>query len=351
VVGPEAPLVDGLVDALRAAAVPCFGPVREAARLEGSKLFAKEMMAAAGVPTGGHWVVRTVAEGLDAIDSYPAVIKADGLAAGKGVVIAQNAAEARAALVAMLEERRFGDHPVLVEELLVGDELSVLALCDGERAIPLAPARDFKRIGDGDTGPNTGGMGAFSPVEEIGPELLAEIVATVHQPVLDEMRARGNPFQGVLYAGLMLTEDGPKIVEYNVRFGDPEAQVVMPLFESDPAELLLEAAEGKVRSEPAFSSDAAVTVVCAAEGYPASPRAGDPVEGIAGAEAIDGVIVFCAGVGRAGNDLITAGGRVLDVTAIAPTVSEARRRVYEAVSHISWPGMHHRTDIAARGVL
>ena len=187
------------------------------------------------MPTGRHRVVRTVAEGLEAIDAYPAVIKADGLAAGKGVVIAQDEAEAHAALAAMLEERRFGDHPVLVEELLVGDELSVLALCDGERALPLAPARDFKRIGDGDTGPNTGGMGAFSPVAEIGPALLEEIVATVHQPVLDELRDRGTPFQGVLYAGLMLTDDGPRVLEFNVRFGDPETQVVLPAPALGPA--------------------------------------------------------------------------------------------------------------------
>ena len=210
VVGPEAPLVAGAADALAAAGVRCFGPGRAAARLEGSKAFAKEVMAAAGVPTAAHRVVETVEDGLDAVDGYPAVIKADGLAAGKGVVIAADEAEARGALEAMLVERRFGNHPVVVEEFLDGDELSLLALCDGERAVPLAPARDFKRIGDGDTGPNTGGMGAYSPVAEIGDALVARLAADVHQPVVDELARRGTPLHGVLYAGLMLTAAGPQ---------------------------------------------------------------------------------------------------------------------------------------------
>ena len=235
IVGPEAPLVDGYADACP---VPCFGPTREAARLEGSKAFAKEIMTAAGVPTGGHRVVETVADGLDAIDAYPAVIKADGLAAGKGVVIAADETEARAALEAMLVERRFGDAPVLVEEFLAGRELSLLALCDGESALPLAPARDFKRIGDGDTGPNTGGMGAYSPVAEVGPDLVEDVRRRVLQPVVDELARRGTPFHGVLYAGLMLTEDGPRVLEFNVRFGDPETQAVLPRLRSDLLDLL-----------------------------------------------------------------------------------------------------------------
>jgi phosphoribosylamine--glycine ligase len=346
VVGPEAPLVAGLVDSLRAAAVPCFGPTREAARLEGSKLFAKEMMEAAGVPTGRHWVVGTVAEGLAAIDAYPTVIKADGLAAGKGVVIAEDEGEARAALSAMLEERRFGDHPVLVEELLRGDELSVLALCDGERALPLAPARDFKRIGDGDTGPNTGGMGAFSPVAEIGPELLAEIVATVHQPVLDAMRDRGNPFQGVLYAGLMLTADGPRVLEFNVRFGDPETQAVLPRLRSDLLDLLLRATRpgGLEGVELEWDPRAAVTVVLASAGYPESSSSGDVIRGLDRVPA--GVEVTHAGTAEADGEVVTAGGRVLNVTALGPGVRAARDAAYAAADMIDFDGRQLRTDIA-----
>src|SRR3954454_5763330 len=238
VIGPEAPLVAALANELEAKGVPVFGPKREPARLAGSQAFAKEIMEAAGVPTGGHCIVRTVDEGMAAISSYPAVIKADGLAAGKGVVIAEDESAAHSALVAMIEQRQFGDHPVLVEEFLRGDELSVLALCDGERALPLAPARDFKRIGEGDTGPNTGGMGAFSPVAEVDDAFVERVRAEVHQPVLDELARRGTPFPPVLYAGLMLTADGPKVLEYNVRFGDPETQAVLPRLRSDLLDLL-----------------------------------------------------------------------------------------------------------------
>jgi phosphoribosylamine---glycine ligase len=304
------------------------------------------MMEAAGVPTGGHRVVRTVAEGLDAIDSYPAVIKADGLAAGKGVVIAADEAEARTALVAMIEERRFGDQPVLVEELLVGDELSVLAVCDGERAVPLAPARDFKRIGDGDTGPNTGGMGAFSPVAEIGPDLLADIVAGVHQPVLDEMRNRGNPFQGVLYAGLMLTADGPRVLEFNVRFGDPETQAVLPRLRSDLLDLLLRATRpgGLEGVELEWDERAAVTVVLASRGYPASSSSGDV---IAGLDRIPPEVeVTHAGTAEAGGEVVTAGGRVLNVTALGPDVAAARDAAYAAADMIEFDGRQLRRDIA-----
>ena len=346
VVGPEAPLVDGLADAMRAAALSCFGPIREVARLEGSKIFAKEIMEAAGVPTGRHWVVRTVAEGLEAIASFPTVIKADGLAAGKGVVIAQDEAEAHAALVAMLEERRFGDHPVLVEELLRGDELSVLALCDGERALPLAPARDFKRIGDGDTGPNTGGMGAFSPVAEIGPELLEEIVATVHQPVLDELRERGTPFHGVLYAGLMLTDEGPRVLEFNVRFGDPETQVVLPRLRSDLLDLLLRATRpgGLAGVELEWDERAAVTVVLASGGYPESSSSGDVIGGLD--RLPPEVEVTHAGTAEADGEVVTAGGRVLNVTALGPDVGAARDAAYAAADMIEFDGRQLRRDIA-----
>jgi phosphoribosylamine---glycine ligase len=348
VVGPEAPLVAGAVDALRAASVRCFGPVREAALLEGSKLFAKEVMEAAGVPTGGHGVARTVAEGLAAIDRYPAVIKADGLAAGKGVVVAADEAEARAALTAMLEERRFGDHPVLVEEMLVGDELSVLAVCDGERALPLAPARDFKRIGDGDTGPNTGGMGAFSPVAEIGPDLLDEIVATVHQPVLDELRDRGTPFQGVLYAGLMLTAEGPRVLEFNVRFGDPETQVVLPRLRSDLLDLLSRATlpGGLAGARLEWDERAAVTVVLASAGYPESSSSGDVIRGLD--RVPPEVEVTHAGTAEVGGELVTAGGRVLNVTALGADVAAARDAAYAAADMIEFDGRRLRRDIALR---
>ena len=346
VVGPEAPLVAGLVDELEVKGVPVFGPKREAARLEGSKAYAKEIMEAAGVPTGGHWVVRTVEEGMAAIATYPAVIKADGLAAGKGVVIAQDEAEAHQALVAMIEERRFGDHPVLVEEFLRGDELSVLALCDGERALPLAPARDFKRIGDGDTGPNTGGMGAFSPVKEIHDPLLAEIVATVHQPVIDELRDRGTPFHGVLYAGLMLTDDGPRVLEFNVRFGDPETQVVLPRLRSDLLDLLMRATEagGLEGVELEWDRRAAVTVVLASKGYPESSSSGDVISGL---DAVSGdVEILHAGTAESGDDVVTAGGRVLNVTALGDDVGAARDAAYAAADMIEFDGRQLRRDIA-----
>jgi phosphoribosylamine---glycine ligase len=347
VVGPETPLVDGLADALRHAGVRCFGPGREAARLEGSKAFAKEIMEAAGVSTARHWVVRTVREGLDAISSYPAVIKSDGLAAGKGVVIAADEAEARGALVTMLEQRRFGDHPVVVEEFLEGDELSVLALCDGERALALAPARDFKRIGDGDTGPNTGGMGAFSPVPEIGDDLLAEIVATVHTPVLDELRDRGTPLTGVLYAGLMLTPAGVRVLEFNVRFGDPETQVVLPRLRSDLLELLLRATEpgGLAGAALEWDERAAVTVVLASGGYPESSSSGDVIRGLDRVPA--GVEITHAGTAEADADVVTAGGRVLNVTALAPDVRAARAAAYAAADMIEFDGRQLRRDIAA----
>jgi phosphoribosylamine---glycine ligase len=347
VVGPEVPLVAGLADALRAAGVRCFGPGRIAARLEGSKAFCKEIMLAAGVPTAAHRVVRTVEEGMEAIGSYPAVIKADGLAAGKGVVIAADKAEARGALEAMLEERRFGDHPVVVEEFLEGDELSVLALCDGERAVALAPARDFKRIGDGDTGPNTGGMGAFSPVPEIGAELLAEIMAGVHAPVLRELSDRGSPFSGVLYAGLMLTPAGFRVLEFNVRFGDPETQVVLPRLQSDLLELLLRATEpgGLAGAELEWDERAAVTVVLASGGYPESSSSGDVIRGLD--RVPPEVEITHAGTAEAGSDVVTAGGRVLNVTALGADVGAAREAAYAAADMIEFEGRQLRRDIAA----
>jgi phosphoribosylamine--glycine ligase len=346
VVGPEAPLVAGLADALAAEGVRCFGPRADAARLEGSKAFAKEVMEAAGVPTAAHRVVATVDEGMAAIAGYPAVIKADGLAAGKGVVIAAGEAEARAALEEMLVARRFGEQPVVVEEFLAGDELSLLALCDGERAIPLAPARDYKRIGDGDSGPNTGGMGSFSPVPGTD-ELVRDVVASVHQPVVEELARRGTPFHGVLYAGLMLGEDGPKVLEFNVRFGDPETQVVLPRLRSDLLALLIAATEtdGLAGAELDWDPRAAVCVVLASRGYPARSSSGDVIAGLDALPA--GVEVFHAGTAERHGDVVTAGGRVLGVTALGDDRDAARSAAYAAADVIAFDGAQLRRDIAA----
>jgi len=352
VVGPEGPLVCGLVDRLDEAQIPAFGPRAAAARLEGSKAFAKEVMAAAGVPTGAHTVVTSVEDGLAAIGSnYPAVLKFDGLAAGKGVVLPAGEAEARTALEAFLVERRHGPGAVVVEEFLDGEELSLLALCDGERAYPLAPAQDYKRIFDGDEGPNTGGMGSYSPVPARGAQDPAALAARVHQPVLDELARRGTPFHCVLYAGLMLTLDGPKVIEYNARFGDPETQAVLPRLHSDLADLLLRATRpGGLTDAPplTFSSDSAVTLVLAGAGYPERSASGDVIT--IGALP-DGIEVTHAGTARdADGRLVTAGGRVLNVTALAPTAGAARDAAYAAAEQITFEGRQLRTDIALRAV-
>jgi len=346
VVGPEAPLVDGFADRCAAAGLRVFGPSRAAAELEGSKAHAKEVMAAAGVPTAAYRVVASVDEGLAAIAGYPTVIKADGLAAGKGVVIATDAAQARTALEQMLVERRFGDVPVIVEEFLEGVELSLLALCDGERAVPLAPARDFKRIGEGDTGPNTGGMGAYSPVAGAGPELVEDVRVRVLQPVVEELARRGTPFHGVLYAGLMLTADGPKVLEFNVRFGDPETQAVLPRLRSDLLELMLRASEpgglAGVRLE--WDERAAVTVVLASRGYPLSSSSGDV---ISFGELPAGVEVTHAGTAAVDGEIVTAGGRVLNVTALGDDVGAARAAAYAGADMITFAGKTIRRDIAS----
>jgi phosphoribosylamine---glycine ligase len=347
VVGPEAPLVDGYADACAGAGVACFGPVAAAARLEGSKTFAKEVMAAAGVPTAAHRVVGTVAEGVDAVDRYPVVLKADGLAAGKGVVIAEDEAQARWALEEMLEARRFGEGPVVVEEHLAGRELSVLALCDGERALPLAPARDFKRIGDGDTGPNTGGMGAFSPVPEVGEAELAAIARDVLDPVVAEMARRGTPFHGVLYAGLMLTAEGPRVLEFNVRFGDPETQAVLPRLRSDLLDLLVRAARpgGLAGAGAEWDPRTAVTIVLASGGYPARASLGDAIAGLGDVPAE--VELTHAGTALRDGAVVTAGGRVLNVTALGGDRAAARAAAYAAADMIQFEGKTHRRDIAA----
>ena len=348
VVGPEAPLVAGVVDALNDAGIPVFGPEREAARLEGSKAFAKEVMEAAGVPTAAWTTVDDAAAGMAAIERYPVVLKFDGLAAGKGVVIAQDAAQAQAALAEFLEERRFGPGRVVVEAHLDGEEVSLLALCDGVRAIPMAPAQDYKRIFDGDEGPNTGGMGSYSPVPGVDTARALELSAVVHQPIVDELARRGTPFHGVLYAGIMLTADGPRVLEYNVRFGDPETQAVLPRLRSDLVELTAAAARpgGLAGARLDFDPRTAVTLVLASAGYPDAPRSGDPITGL-GAVAPD-VEITHAGTALAGEQLVTAGGRVLNVTALGATPAAARAAAYAAADAITFDGRQLRRDIALR---
>ncbi len=352
VIGPEQPLVAGLADRLRAEGRLVFGPGADGARLEGSKAWMKRLLLEVGVPTARHGAFTEVEPAIQFLKSLPGlyVVKTDGLAGGKGVLVTESIDEAVDDVRAKLTGSSFGDagRTVVIEEGLRGPELSLLAVCDGQRAVALAPARDHKRLADGDTGPNTGGMGAYSPVAEAGPALVDEVMERAVVPTLDALRQRGVDYRGVLYAGLMLTADGPKVLEYNVRFGDPEAQVVLPRFEGDLAGFLAEAAAGRLARQPRFSHQACVTVVLAAEGYPTRPRTRQLLSGIEEAEAVDGVVVFHAGVARDGDGrLVTAGGRVLDVTALAPSVDEARRRAYEAVAHISFPGMQYRRDIAA----
>jgi phosphoribosylamine---glycine ligase len=351
VVGPEAPLVAGVVDELAEAGIAAFGPSRAAARIEGSKAYAKELMKSCGVPTAAHVLFRDRDEAAAhmACASYPAVLKADVLAAGKGVIIAADEREARAALDVFFAERRFGDTEVVLEQFLDGEELSLLALCDGERAVPLAPAQDYKRIFDGDEGPNTGGMGSYSPVPGVEPDRAEEIAALAHQPIVDELRRRGTPFHGVLYAGLMMTAAGPKVLEYNCRFGDPETQAVLPRLRSDLLELLQASATpgGLAGAEPDWSPDWAVTVVLASRGYPASASKGDPISGL---DEVEGAEVLHAGTAERDGRIVTAGGRVLNVTGLGATPGEARDRAYEAADGIEFDGRQMRRDIAARAV-
>jgi phosphoribosylamine--glycine ligase len=355
VVGPEAPLVAGLVDALEEAGIPAFGPSGEAARIEGSKLHAKELMSEARVPTASHAVLRSRDEALEHIScaSYPAVLKADGLAAGKGVIICGSEAEAREAAGVFFEERRFGETEVLMEEFLEGEELSLLALCDGENVLPLAPAQDYKRIFDGDRGPNTGGMGSYSPVPGFDPAEAERIADQVHRPVVNVMRRRGTPYHGVLYAGLMITEAGVKVLEFNCRFGDPETQAVLPRLRSDLVDLCVASRDpgGLAGREAEFGDDWAVTVVLASAGYPASSSKGDVISGLDEAARGDGVEVTHAGTAREDGEVVTAGGRVLNVTGIGPSAADARRRAYDAAELISFKGRQMRTDIAARAEL
>jgi phosphoribosylamine---glycine ligase len=353
VVGPEAPLVAGLVDELAEAGIAAFGPTREAARIEGSKAYAKQLMKETGVPTASHVLFRTREEAAEhlACASYPAVLKADVLAAGKGVIIAADEREARAALDVFFGERRFGDTEVVLEEFLEGEELSLLALCDGERAVPLAPAQDYKRIFDGDEGPNTGGMGSYSPVPGIDEARAQKLASVVHQPIVDELRRRGTPFHGVLYAGLMMGASGPKVLEYNARFGDPETQAVLPRLRSDLLELLEASTRrgGLEGVEPEWSDDWAVTLVLASRGYPESSSKGDVISGLDAAEAA-GAEVFHAGTAERDGRIVTAGGRVLAVTALGAGPADARERAYAAAEEIEFDGRQLRSDIALRAV-
>ncbi len=352
-IGPEAALVAGAVDALAEAGIPAFGPSAGAAELEGSKAFAKELMREAGVPTAGHVLLRNREQAMEEISdaSYPIVLKADGLAAGKGVIICEAEDDAIEALDVFFTERRFGAGvTVVLEEFLEGEELSLLALCDGENVVPLAPAQDYKRIFDGDEGPNTGGMGSYSPVPGFGAAEVEEIVDAVHRPTLAAMARRGLPFHGVLYAGLMIGPEGPKVLEFNARFGDPETQAVLPRLRSDLVELMLAAGEpgGLAGARAEFADDWAVTLVLASAGYPQSSSRGDVIHGLE--EAAEGAEITHAGTASADGEIVTAGGRVLNVTGLGPTPASARASAYSAASRISFDGMQIRTDIAARAV-
>ncbi|KQX77998.1 MULTISPECIES: phosphoribosylamine--glycine ligase [Streptomyces] len=346
VVGPEAPLVAGVADAVRAAGIPCFGPSGEAARLEGSKAFAKDVMAGANVPTARSYVCTTPAEIDEALDAFgaPYVVKDDGLAAGKGVVVTDDLEAARAHALAC--------DRVVIEEFLDGPEVSLFAITDGTTVLPLQPAQDFKRALDGDEGPNTGGMGAYSPLPWADPKLVDEVMQTVLQPTVDELRRRGTPFSGLLYAGLAITSRGVRVIEFNARFGDPETQVVLARLRTPLAGILLGSANGTLDVVPPLTwhDDAAVTVVIASHNYPATPRTGDPIEGLADVVAQDAphAFVLHAGTRQEGDAVVSAGGRVLSVTATGKDLSQARERAYAAVGRIRLDGSQHRTDIARK---
>jgi phosphoribosylamine--glycine ligase len=346
IVGPEAPLVAGVADAVRDAGIPCFGPSEEAAQLEGSKAFAKDVMAGAQVPTARSYVCTTAEEIDEALDAFgaPYVVKDDGLAAGKGVVVTDDVEAARAHALAC--------DRVVIEEFLDGPEVSLFAITDGVTVVPLQPAQDFKRALDGDEGPNTGGMGAYSPLPWADPKLVDEVMQSVLQPTVDELRRRGTPFSGLLYAGLAITSRGVRVIEFNARFGDPETQVVLARLQTPLAGVLLAAANGTLLDLPPlrWSDDAAVTVVIASHNYPETPRTGDPIEGLGDVAAQDApdAYVLHAGTKRDGDAVVSAGGRVLSVTATGTDLTQARERAYTALSRIRLDGSHHRTDIAAK---
>ena len=344
VVGPEAPLVAGVADALRAAGIATFGPSAAAAMLEGSKGFTKDLCARHGIPTAAYVRVETETAALAALDTFsiPVVIKADGLAAGKGVTVAMSRAEAEAAI------RAAGAGPMVIEQFLDGEEASLFALVDGARCVVLASAQDHKRVGEGDTGPNTGGMGAYSPAPILTPELEARAMREIVEPTARAMAEAGTPFSGILFAGLMLTPDGPSLIEYNVRFGDPECEAIMPRIQGDFAALLYSVATGADLAAPTLSPDTAMTVIVAASGYPATPRKGGAIAGLDAAGAIPGVTIFHAGTAHDGDSLVAGGGRVLAVTALGTSLSTARDRAYQAVDAIDFADGFHRRDIGWR---
>ncbi|MFE7041285.1 phosphoribosylamine--glycine ligase [Streptomyces atratus] len=346
VVGPEAPLVAGVADAVRAAGIPCFGPSGEAAQLEGSKAFAKDVMAGAGVPTARSYVCTTPAEIDAALDAFgaPYVVKDDGLAAGKGVVVTDDVEAARTHALAC--------DRVVIEEFLDGPEVSLFAITDGTTVLPLQPAQDFKRALDNDEGPNTGGMGAYSPLPWADPKLVDEVMQSVLQPTVDELRRRGTPFSGLLYAGLAITSRGVRVIEFNARFGDPETQVVLARLKTPLAGVLLASADGTLDELPAlrWRDEAAVTVVIASHNYPGTPRTGDPIHGLDDVAAQDAphAYVLHAGTRRDGDEIVSAGGRVLSVTATGKDLAGARERAYTAVARIRLDGSQFRTDIAQK---
>ena len=350
VIGPEAPLVDGLADNIRAIGVPVFGPGREAARLEGSKGFTKDLCARVGIPTARYFRVTSRDGALACLDDFgeACVIKADGLAAGKGVVVATSRAEAEEAIAALFAD---GPAEAVIEEMLEGPEASLFVLSDGTSIAAFGSAQDHKRVGDGDTGPNTGGMGAYSPAHELTPALEEQALGEIVRPTIDALAAAGTPYVGVLYAGLMLTAEGPKLIEYNVRFGDPECQVLMARFAGDLVETLLAVAEGRLADlpAPAFDDGAALTVVMAANGYPGTPETGGAIAGIDAAEAT-GATVFQAGTRADGDRLVASGGRVLAVTATGANVAAAQAAAYRAVDAIDFPTGFCRRDIGWRAV-
>ncbi|WP_311029472.1 phosphoribosylamine--glycine ligase [Mesorhizobium koreense] len=353
VIGPEAPLVAGLADTLRATGVRVFGPSAAAARLEGSKGFTKDLCARYGIPTAAYGRFGNAEDARAYVEKVgaPIVVKADGLAAGKGVTVAMNEGEALAAIDACFDGAFGGaGAEVVVEEYLEGEEASFFCLCDGTTALPFGTAQDHKRVGDGDTGPNTGGMGAYSPAPAMTPAMIERAMREIVEPTMRGMAEIGAPFSGILYAGLMLTADGPKLIEYNVRFGDPECQVLMPRLKDDILVLMQAAADGQLgHMSVRWRDEAALTVVIAAKGYPTNPEKGAPISGIGAAEA-DGAIVFQAGTAEKGGRLVAASGRVLDVTALGRTVVEAQRKAYEAVDRIGFPGGFCRRDIGWRAI-
>ena len=355
IIGPEVPLVNGLADELRASGHYVFGPGTDGALLEASKAWMKDLVHAAGVPTAGYALfeenqMEEVAGFLLTLEP-PYVVKTDGLAAGKGVLVTDDYEEAVSDARNKLSGVSFGDagRRIVIEEGLAGPELSLFAFCDGQQAVLIpTSAQDHKRLRDDDCGPNTGGMGCYSPMPGMSSADLDELMDLAVHPTVEELKKRGIDYRGVLFAGFMMTKNGPKLLEYNVRFGDPEAQVILPRFEGNLSETLLEVAKGNLTTPPTVSADAMVTVVLASEGYPASPRTGDVIHGIDDAKTIEGVTVFCAGVdSNIQGELVTSGGRVLNVCGRAPTLGAAREIAYKAVDAISWPGMQHRTDIGA----